>query len=62
MFRTSNTLAYTATCVEDGSRMTMTTELRFSGDVITGSTKGKSYDGRPIDSKMTARRVGECPK
>jgi Protein of unknown function (DUF3617) len=56
-----NKLTYTATCIEDGSRMTMTTEMTFSGDSITGSMKGKDYEGRPMASKISARRVGECP-
>lgn len=59
---TGNTLTYTATCIEDGSRMTMTTAMTFSGDSITGSTTGKDYEGRPIVSKLTAKRVGECLK
>ncbi len=57
-----NKLTYTATCIEDGSRMTMTTEMTFSGDSMTTSTKGKDYKGRPITSKIIAKRVGECPK
>jgi hypothetical protein len=57
-----NKLTYTATCIEDGLRMTMTTEMTFGADSITGSTKGKDYEGRPISSKLSAKRLGECKK
>jgi hypothetical protein len=57
-----NKLTYTATCGEGDSRMTMTTEMMFSGDSIAASTKGKDDKGRPISSHLTAKRVGECPK
>jgi hypothetical protein len=56
-----NKLTYTVTCVDDGSRMTMATEMTFSGDTMTGVTKG-NMDGRPMSSTLTAKRVGECPK
>jgi hypothetical protein len=55
-----NKLIYTATCIDGGARMTMTTEMTFSGDSIASSTKGKDYEGRPISSKISAKRVGEC--
>ena len=57
-----NKLTYTATCVDGNSRMTMITEMTFSGDSLTATTKGTDYDGRPITSKLSAKRVGECPK
>jgi hypothetical protein len=56
-----NKLTYNVACVEDGSRMTMTTEMTFSGDTMTGVTKG-NMDGRPMSSTFTAKRIGECPK
>jgi hypothetical protein len=54
-----NKLSYTVTCVEDRSRMTMNTEMTFNGDTMTGVTKGTA-DGRPINSTLTAKRIGEC--
>jgi hypothetical protein len=59
---TGNKLTYTATCIEDGSRMTMTTEMTFGAGSFTASTTGKDYEGRPIAGKLSAKRVGECTK
>jgi hypothetical protein len=57
-----NKLTYTATCIEDGSSMTMNTEMTFGTDSMTITAKGKDYEGRPIASKIFAKRVGECPQ
>ncbi len=57
-----NKQTFTLTCVEDGQRMVMTTEMTFGADTFSGVTKGKDPDGRPINSKVTAKRVGECGK
>jgi hypothetical protein len=57
-----NKLTYTATCIEDGSRMTMNTEVTFGAGSFTAITNGKDYEGRPIGGKITAKRLGECPK
>lgn len=56
-----NKLSYAVTCVEDGTRMTMTTEMTFSADTMTGITKG-TMDGKPLSSAIVAKRVGDCPK
>jgi hypothetical protein len=55
---TGNKLTYTATCDEG---MTITTEMTFTGDSLSGISKG-SYEGRPFSSKISAKRIGECPK
>jgi hypothetical protein len=55
-----NTLTFTLTCVEDGVRTTITSEMVFSGDAFTGVAKSKDSDGNTATVKTAARRVGEC--
>jgi hypothetical protein len=57
-----NRLSFTATCVDDDVRMTMTSEMTFTADGFTAITKGKDNEGRVSTGRMTARRIGECPK
>jgi hypothetical protein len=59
---TGNRMTFTTTCQEDDIRMTMNTEMTFSGDSFTGITKGKTPDGHMTTSRFSAKRVGECSK
>jgi len=56
-----NKLSYALACVEDNTRMTMTTEMTFSADTMIGISKG-SMDGKPLSTAIVAKRVGDCSK
>jgi hypothetical protein len=57
-----NKLTFTTTCVEDGMRITSTSEMTFGTDAFAGVTKGKDQDGRVFSMKVSAKRIGECGK
>jgi hypothetical protein len=57
-----NKLTFNMTCVEEGTRMTLATEMTFGPDSFTSVTKGKDPEGRPIVGKVHAKRIGECKK
>lgn len=55
-------LTFTTTCEEDDLRMVTNTEMTFAVDSFTGVSKGKDQKGRTTTMKMSAKRIGECPK
>jgi hypothetical protein len=55
-----NTLSFNTTCVEDGLRMTGSTEMTFGVDSFTGVSTMKGDGAVSSTMKMSARRVGEC--
>ena len=55
-----NSLTFTTTCVEDGLRMTMNTEMSFNGDSFGGITTARDQGGNVTTIKLSARRVGDC--
>ena len=57
-----NKLTFTTTCEEDEIRMVMNTEVTFAADSFAGVTKTKMPDGHMSTMRMSARRIGECPK
>ena len=57
-----NRLTFTTTCEEDDFRMVTNTDLTFGTDSFTGVTTGKDPEGRMTTTKMSAKRIGECPK
>lgn len=59
---TGNRMTFTTTCQDDDVRMTMSTEMTFSGDSFTGVTKGKTPDGQMTTAQFSATRVGDCAK
>jgi len=59
---TGNKMTFTMTCVDDDVRMTMNTEMTFGTDAFTTVTKGKDHEGGVTTAKMSAKRIGECPK
>jgi hypothetical protein len=62
MKTTGNRMTFTMTCQEDDVRMTMSTEMTFTGDSFSGVTKGKDPEGRMTTSRFSAKRVGDCQK
>lgn len=59
---TGNRLTFTTTCVEDGLRMTMNTDMTFAADSFSGVTTSRDQDGRTTTMKMSARRIADCAK
>ena len=57
-----NRLTFTTTCVEDGLRMTMNTDMTFAADSFGGVTTTRDQDGRMTTMKMSARRIADCTK
>ena len=59
---TGNKMTFTLACQEDDVRMTGTTEMTFSTDAFTSFSTMKDADGGVSTVKMSAKRVGACPK
>lgn len=59
---TGNRMTFITTCQEDDLRVTMDTEMTFATDAFTMVSKGKDLAGRKSTTKLSAKRVGECPK
>lgn len=61
---TGNKMTFNMTCVEDDVRMTMRTEMTFGTDSFTTVTNVIDDKGRVTTAggKMSAKRIGECPK
>ena len=59
---TGNKLTFSMTCVEDGMRITSTSEMTFATDAFSGVSKARDQDGRVFTMKVSAKRVGECRK
>jgi hypothetical protein len=57
-----NRLTFTTTCEEDGTRMTLNTDMTFVGDSFSGTTTSKDQSGKVTTMKMSASRIGECTK
>lgn len=53
-----NTVSFTRTC----GKVVWSSELTYSGDAFAGMTKGQDEQGRPVTSKATATRIGDCAK
>jgi hypothetical protein len=57
-----NLLTFNTDCKDGDTRVAMSTEMTFTADSYTGVLKSKDQDGRVMNIKMTAKRVGECTK
>jgi hypothetical protein len=55
-----NTLSFTSTCVDDGKKMVMNTEMTFGVDSFSGISTMKGDGGVASTTTTTAKRVGEC--
>jgi hypothetical protein len=55
-----NKLSFTSTCVEDGMKMVMNTEMTFGVDSFSGISTLKGAGGLASTTTTTAKRVGEC--
>jgi hypothetical protein len=55
-----NTVSFTSTCVEDGMKMVMNTEMTFGVDSFSGISTLKGDGGLASTTTTTAKRVGEC--
>lgn len=53
-----NTVTFSRTC----GKVVWSSELTYNGDSFVGATKGQDDQGRPITSKATATRIGDCTK
>jgi hypothetical protein len=60
--KTGNKMTFTMTCEEDGIRIISNNEITFDTDSFTTVTTFTDPGGRVRTSKMSAKRVGECPK
>ena len=54
-----NKVTFNTTCVEDGERYTMSSEMTFAGDSYTGLMKS-NHPEFAMTIKTTAKRVGDC--
>jgi hypothetical protein len=57
-----NTLTFNTDCKDDDTRVAMSTEMTFTSESFVGVMKSKDQDGRIMNIKTTAKRVGECTK
>jgi hypothetical protein len=55
-----NRLSFNSTCVEDGMKIVISTEMTFGVDSFTGVSTTKLDGGFMSTTTMTAKRVGEC--
>ena len=56
-----NNLTFTLTCVDDGVRTVIRSEMVFTGsDSFTGVATSKDSEGNAATVKTAARRVGDC--
>ena len=54
-------LSFTLTCVDDGVRTVIRSEMVFTGgDAFTGVATSKDSEGNAATVKTAARRVGDC--
>ena len=53
-------LSFISTCVEDGKKMVMNTEMTFGVDSFSGISTMKGDGGLASTTTTTAKRVGEC--
>jgi hypothetical protein len=59
--KTSNKITFTMTCEEDGIRIISYNEITFDTESFTTVTTFTDPGGRVRTSKVSAKRVGECP-
>ena len=59
---TGNRMTFITTCQDDDLRISMNTEMTFATDAFTVVSKGKDLAGRMSITKLSAKRVGECPR
>jgi hypothetical protein len=57
-----NKVTFALACQEDDVRMTGTTEVTFGTDAFTTFSTMKDGEGRVSTAKISAKRVGACPK
>ena len=55
-----NTVSWSIRCDSQGGVMTGSGETTYHGDTFEGSTR-MSMQGMEITTKMSGRRIGECP-
>ncbi len=54
-------MTFTSTCTVDGAAVTSRAELNYGVDSYSGVMTTKA-DGEVITTKMSGKRIGECPK
>lgn len=60
--KSSNSISFTNTCVEDDVRTTWAIDMTFRTDSFSSVSKGTSSDGTVISGKVSAKRIGGCRK
>jgi hypothetical protein len=55
-----NRLSFTSTCIEDGMKMVMNTEMTFGADSFSGISTMKVDGGFTSTTTTAAKRLGEC--
>ncbi|MCG5514412.1 DUF3617 domain-containing protein [Ectothiorhodospira shaposhnikovii] len=61
---TADTMRYDMTCRENGMEVQMTADMRFQGDRLSGQVNAElegPMGTMPMQTDITARRMGECP-
>jgi len=56
---TGNTISFTRTCGATGA---MKSEYTYSGDTFAGMSERPTGQGKPVTTRLTAKRVGDCAK
>jgi hypothetical protein len=59
---TGNKTRFNTTCVEDGHKMTGSSEMTFGSDTVEQTSTMKDDRGRVVTAKLFAKRLGECRK
>jgi hypothetical protein len=57
-----NRMTFITTCRQGDLHVTMNTEMTFATDAFTVISRGKDLAGQMSTTKLSAKRVGECPK